>query len=73
MEEFEAGIIRMKGYARSIDLNKLDRQMQKMHEKVDMLVNASALTGVVLPKPAKKFLQSPTTSAVSAPRGKDIV
>ncbi|CAE7040400.1 NaCP60E [Symbiodinium sp. CCMP2592] len=37
LEEFEAGIMRMKGYARSFDLNKIEREMQKMQTKVEQV------------------------------------
>lgn len=55
LEEFEAGIMRMKGYARSFDLNKIEREMQKMQTKVDLLLN---LRGAGSLKPPRKVAMS---------------
>ena len=65
LEEFEGGIMRMKGYARSFDLNKLDRQMQKMNAKVDLLLNSSGAS--VQQKSAKKLLVSPKLLSPAVP------
>ncbi|CAE7746412.1 Scn11a [Symbiodinium pilosum] len=41
LEEFETGLMRMKGYARSFDLNKIDRHMRKLHLKAALASNPS--------------------------------
>lgn len=38
LEEFETGIMKIKGIARSFDLNKLQRQVRKMNAKLDFML-----------------------------------
>jgi len=38
LEEFETGILKIKGIARSVDLNKLQRQVRKMNAKLDFML-----------------------------------
>eukprot|EP00913_Durusdinium_trenchii_P022692 g21311.t1 len=55
LEEFESGLMRIKGIARSYDLNKLQRDISRMSSKMDMLFANSPYTrGLIREKMDRK-------------------
>ena len=44
LQEFEAGIMKIKGQARSFDLHQLDKAIQKLSTKVDLVLSHSPHT-----------------------------
>lgn len=64
MEEFEAGILKIKGMARSYDVTKVLRDIARIGNKLDLLVANSPYTKN-LRKPEKKRLFSHSTESFS--------
>ncbi|CAK8989915.1 Kinesin-like protein KIF21A [Durusdinium trenchii] len=66
-EEFEAGVMKLKGFARAFDLNKLQRQVRKMNAKMDLLIHNSGLSHFRNDKPKGRAMSSPGCSETTPP------
>ncbi|CAK9066434.1 unnamed protein product [Durusdinium trenchii] len=67
LEEFEAGVMKLKGFARAFDLNKLQRQVRKMNAKMDLLIHNSGLSHFRNDKPKGRAMSSPGCSETTPP------
>lgn len=54
LEEFESGILRIKGMARSFDVNKIQRDMTRLASKMDMILCSLPYTKALVTKMDKK-------------------
>ncbi|CAK9036844.1 unnamed protein product [Durusdinium trenchii] len=73
LEEFESGLMRIKGIARSYDLNKLQRDISRMSSKMDMLFANSPYTrGLIREKMDRKKSLSNVSNSAPSPSARDL-